>query len=62
MTEKARKILRRMRRQPIPEVSDRILDEFNQSTLDDVGPVAGGDSESKFLRELQYENWSRGEE
>jgi hypothetical protein len=34
-----------------PERRPRILNEFNRSTLDDVGPV-GGDKEEKFLRDL----------
>lgn len=44
MTEKAKKILARMRKPGIQE-------EFNRSTLDDVGLVAGGKGE-KFLSEL----------
>ena len=34
-----------------PEIIKRILDEFNQSTLDDVKPI-GGDQEIKVLKEL----------
>jgi len=30
---------------------DRILDDFNQSTLDDVGPV-GGEKEFRVLEEM----------
>jgi len=43
-----------------------VLQEQNQSTLDDVGPVAGGDQELKVLKEmndvqdLENDNWSRG--
>lgn len=34
-----------------PEVMKRILEEFNQSTLDPVGPV-GGDQGMTVLKEL----------
>jgi hypothetical protein len=34
-----------------PKARDRVLDEFNRSTLDDVGPL-GGDKGEKFLKEL----------
>ena len=34
-----------------PEKKDKILNEFNQSTLDPVGPFAG-DKGEKFLSEL----------
>ncbi len=68
MTEKAEKILRKNRRriQPIPGVNETDPGEFNQSTLDDVGPVAGGDQELKILKEMnelqefENENWNRG--
>jgi hypothetical protein len=57
MTDKAQKILQKMnKRQALkrlanPERRDRILNEFNQSTLDPVGPFAG-DKGEKFLSEL----------
>jgi hypothetical protein len=57
MTEKAQKILQKMnKRQAMkrlanPEKRDGILNEFNRSTLDDVGPF-GGDQEIKVLKEL----------
>lgn len=39
---------------------DRVLREFNQSTLDDVGPVTDGDREMRVLREMnelqEFEN------
>ena len=68
MTEKADNILKKMRRKrlPFPVVNDKILAEFNQSTLDESGPVSGGDKEMKILTEMneleefQNENWSRG--
>jgi hypothetical protein len=70
MTEKAEHILERIRRRSkrrsVPGRLDRALDGFNQSTLDDVGPVAGGDQEIKALKEInelqefEDENWSRG--
>jgi len=31
---------------------DRILDEINQSTLDDVGPMGGGEQGMKVLQEM----------
>jgi hypothetical protein len=56
MTEKAEHILekirRRSRRHAAPGKLDRILDESNQTTLDDVGPVAGGDQVLKVLKEM----------
>lgn len=70
MTEKAehllQKIRKRLRKHTIPGLSDRVLEEFNKSTLDDVGPVAGGDQEIKVLKEMnelqdfENQNWSRG--
>ena len=53
MTEKARKIMKKMKnwnRLNSP-ARDRILSDFNASTLDDVGPV-GGDKGETFLKEL----------
>jgi hypothetical protein len=70
MTEKAEYILERIRRRSkrrgTPGKLDRALDRFNQSTLDEVGPVAGGDQEIKVLKELnelqdfENQNLSRG--
>ena len=57
MTNKAQKILQKMnKRQALkrlanPEKKDKILNEFNQSTLDPVGPFAG-DKGERFLKEL----------
>ena len=63
MTEKARRILDKLKARK----ANRVLHEFNQSTLDDVGPVAGGgDQEMKVLKEMnelqdfENDNWSRG--
>jgi hypothetical protein len=50
MTDKAQAILLKMKRRDARKASrlfrnpvrrDRILDEFNRSTLDDVGPLGG---------------------
>ncbi len=69
MTEKAQRILdnlNRKNRKTPTSIRDKVLQEFNTSTLDDVGPVAGGDQEIKMLKEMnelesfQNENWSRG--
>ena len=57
MTDKAQRILQKInKRQALkrlanPERRDRILREFNQSTLGDVGAV-GGDKGETFLKEL----------
>jgi hypothetical protein len=57
MTDKAQKILQRMNKRQVlrrlanPETRDRILDEFNQENLADVGPVGGRKGE-RFLKEL----------
>jgi len=57
MTEKAQAVLKKMRKQQAlkrlanPERRNRILDQFNNSTLDDVGPL-GGDKGETFLKEL----------
>ena len=57
MTQKARKILQKMnkriamKRLANPEKRDKILNEFNQSTLDPVGPFAGDKGEA-FVKEL----------
>jgi hypothetical protein len=31
---------------------DRVLDQFNQSTLDDVGPIGGAEQGMKVLSEM----------
>ena len=57
MTEKAQAVLKKTRKQQAlkrlanPERRNRILDQFNNSTLDDVGPL-GGEKGEKFLSEL----------
>jgi len=57
MTEKAQAVLQKIRqrqalkRSANPEKRDKILNEFNQSTLAPVGPFAG-DKGEKFLSEL----------
>jgi uncharacterized protein YfeS len=48
MSAKARRILALLND---PRRRTRVLDSFNRSTLDDVGPV-GGDKGEKFLSEL----------
>jgi hypothetical protein len=48
MTEKARKILKRLNN---PDARERFLSDFNASTLDDVGPV-GGDQSMAVLKEM----------
>jgi hypothetical protein len=69
MTEKAQRILDKTKNRRAKKpwaVKDKVLQEFNASTLDDVGPVAGGDQEIKVLKEMnelqdfENENWSRG--
>ncbi len=63
MTDKARKILDKLNkknRKPPMSIRERVLQQFNASTLDDVGPVKGGDQELKVLKEIdelqQFEN------
>ena len=54
MTEKAKKILRKLKLTKLfgdPQRRDQILRGFNASTLDPVGPL-GGEKEEKFLSEL----------
>jgi hypothetical protein len=64
-TDKAEHILNSIRRrdrkglkrwsklQANPQVRERILDQFNQSTLDGAAPVGGGgEKQSKFLKEM----------
>ncbi len=69
MTDKAMKILlkmRRRRRSITPNI-DSILEQFNRDNLDDAGPVTGGDQELKVLKEMnelqefENDNWSRGD-
>jgi len=50
MTEKAKGVLDNLRKRQA-QTSDRALDEFNRSTLDDVGPV-GKEQGTKLLGEL----------
>jgi hypothetical protein len=57
MTDKAQKILKRMNQRRVlkrlsnPGTREKILSEFNHSTLDDVTPFAG-DKGDRFLSEL----------
>ena len=54
MTEKAKKILRKLKLTKLfgdPQRRDQILRDFNASTLDPAGPL-GGDKGEKFLSEL----------
>jgi hypothetical protein len=55
MTEKAQKILQRLKRRRTlsrsPEARDHVLGEFNASTLDSVGPIEG-DQGMKVLQEM----------
>jgi hypothetical protein len=64
MTRKAKAVLEKMRQkkpeQPLklfrnPKSRDRVLNDFNQSTLDPVGPVGGeqGMSVLKDMNELE---------
>ena len=51
MTEKAQAVLKKIRqRQALRR--DRILDELNRSTLDDVGPVGAQDQQMRVLSEM----------
>jgi hypothetical protein len=69
MTDKAQRILERLKNRRAKKpcaVKDKVLQEFNQSTLDDgVGPVKGGDQELKVLKEMndlqdfENENWGK---
>jgi len=71
LTDKERAVLKKMKRWDeqkavrlfqSPNATDRVLEEFNQSVLDDVGPV-GGEQGMKVLQEmnelgaLQDEAW-----
>lgn len=54
MTGKAESVLRNMKASRLfrnPKAKERVLDEFNRSTLYDFGPV-GGDKGENFLKEL----------
>ena len=61
MTTKAQRILEKIKRR-----NNKILHEFNQSTLDDAGPVGSPDREMKVLKEMnelqefEEENWRKG--
>ena len=46
-----RQALKHWREFSYPVRREKVIDEFNRSTLDDVGPV-GGDQEIKVLKEL----------
>jgi hypothetical protein len=68
MTKKAQAVLQKMNLRRLfrsPETRDRVLDEFNASTLDHAGPVRKEEQGMKFLREMneleefENENWSR---
>jgi len=55
VTDKAGDILKRVKRRSFfqtPEARNRVLDQFNQSTLDDVGPMGGREQEMKVLHEM----------
>ena len=54
MTDKAKKILRKLKLTKLfrdPQRRDQILRDFNDSTLDSVGPL-GGEKGERFLSEL----------
>jgi len=54
VTDKAGEILQKMKGRSLfqtPEMRDRVLEQFNRSTLDDVGPV-GGDQCMVALKEM----------
>jgi hypothetical protein len=61
VTIKAKTILQRMNKQKAlkhwrefsnPERRERILNEFNRETMDDVGPVGGKEQALKVLQEM----------
>jgi hypothetical protein len=55
MTDRAQALLRKMRASKLfgdPKATDRILDDFSRSTLDDVGPVGGHDQSMRVLGEM----------
>ena len=49
MTVKAKQIMNKIKKK---DLRNKILKEFNQSTLDDVGPVGNPDQEMKILKEM----------
>ena len=61
MTIKAQRILEKLKRK-----NSKILQEFNQSTLDPVEPMGNPDQEMKVLKEMnelqefEDDNWSKG--
>ena len=63
MTEKAKRILEKFKRK---KIRDKILQEFNQSTLDPVEPVGKPDQQMRVLKEMneiqefENENWRKG--
>ncbi len=65
MTEKAQRILDKMKNRRAKKL-DTELQEFNSSTLDDVGPVGAPDQQMRVLDEMnslqhfENDNWSQG--
>ncbi len=66
MTERAQRILNKLKNRGAKKpwaVKDKVLQEFNASTLDDVGPVGAPDQQMRVLEEMnslqQFEddNW-----
>lgn len=54
MTDRAKKIVENARNRMLfqnPRAREKTVDEFNRSTLDDVGPI-GEDKGEKFLSDL----------
>jgi hypothetical protein len=54
MSDKAKALLRKMKRRRLfgdPQARERVLGEFNRSTMDDVGPL-GGQEGTKLLSEM----------
>ena len=56
MTDKAQKILESLKKRkpyqvPNPRTRDKILNDFNQSTLDPAGPL-GGDQSMAVLQDM----------
>jgi len=54
-TNKAGEILKRMKHRNLfrsPETRDRVLDEFNQDNLDNVGQVGSPNQQSQVLNEM----------
>jgi hypothetical protein len=55
MTDKAKKIVEKMRNGMLfqnPMAREEALDEFNRSTLDEVGPIGGAEQGMKVLQEM----------